>query len=443
MAVFRLICLILCLIPASPAFAGGALALIRDAEIEALLKEYERPLLDAADITQDVRIFIINDRDINAFVAGGTNIFLHTGVILASKTPEMLIGVMAHETGHIAGGHLARGTEALQNANIETILSVIAGGIAAASGGGAAGSAIMSAGTQLAQRQMLAYSRGNEEAADQAAIGFLQASEVSPRGLLDMYEVLRTQETLRLGGANRYLMTHPLSRERIAHIRGVIEEAGKPNDSAVTESLRARHARMLAKLQGFLDKPRDTLERYPARDKSLPARYARAIAYYRQPDLTKARAEMDSLIAEYPADGYFHELKGQILFEHGRVKESILSYRKARELLPSAPLIRLGLATALLATQDDANLLEAVRELEKTTSLDATLPDAFRQLAVAYGRRHETGPTHLALAEEMLLLGERKEAKRQSEMAEKALPAGSPSALRARDVKEIASQKLP
>ncbi|MBN8530551.1 MAG: M48 family metalloprotease [Alphaproteobacteria bacterium] len=434
----------MCLIYASAAHAGKGLALIRDAEIESLLKDYERPLLNAADIAPDsVRIFIINDRDINAFVAGGTNIFLHTGVILASETPEMLIGVMAHETGHIAGGHLARGTEALQNAHIETILSVIAGGIAAASGAGAAGGAIMSAGTHLTQRQMLAYSRGNEEAADQAAIGYLKASDVSPRGLLDMYEVLRTQETLRLGGINRYLMTHPLSRERIAHIRGVIEESKTLSNTTITESLKARHARMLAKLRGFLDRPRETLERYPARDKTLPARYARAIAYYRQPDLPKARAEIDGLIAEYPADGYFHELKGQILFEHGRVQESIASYRKARELLPGAPLIRLGLATALLATEESSHLAEAVKELEKTTALDSTLPDAFRQLAVAYGRKGDTGRTHLALAEEMLLIGERKEAKRQSEMAEKILPPGSPSALRARDVKEIAGRELP
>lgn len=420
--------------------AFAAPSRIRDAEIEHTLRAFADPILETAGIPRaDVNIFILQDPSINAFVAGGKNIFIYTGLLLATDSPDMVIGVIAHETGHIAGGHLARGAEKMQNAKLGALLSYILGAAAGIAGGsGQAGAAVISAGQQALQRNLLAFSRANENAADQAGLSYLDAIDISAEGFLKMLEVLRNQENLRFGQkTNGYTLTHPLSKERIMNIRSHVSQVGHKEAS---DAFKEMHARMVAKLSGFLDPPEQTFQQYPESDKSIPARLARAVAWYKTPDVDKALVEVDSLIAERPKDPFFYDLKAQILFENSRVKEAVATYEKAIALLPDAPLIRTDLARAQLALEDPALLAKATENLEKATEQDHTNPVSWRLLATAYGKQDKLGLSHLALGEEALLQNDTKIATREADEAMKALPTGSPSRLRAIDVKRLAEE---
>jgi predicted Zn-dependent protease len=441
---FYVVCsLVLCLILfGKPHSVHAGVSVIRDAEIEQTLREFTTPIFRAAGLTPEaINLIILQDDSINAFVAGGSNIFIHTGLIMNSETPGMLLGVLAHETGHIAGGHLARGAEALQNAQIGTILSYLLGAAAAVAGSTDAGMAIMQGGQHTAMRVFLSHTRSNEQSADQAALNYLDSMQVSASGLLSIFEKLRSQELRQFGEPDPYALTHPLTRERIAHIRNHVSQSSIPKDR-VPEKFNLLHARMLAKLRGFTQPQQLTLRMYPESDQRLEARYARAVAFYRQSDMLKALAEIDSLLKEYPDDPYFHELKGQFLYEHGKIPEAIASYRKASELLPESALIRTGLAQSLLAEgKNPAHLPQAIRELEISTTRDATDPSAWRLLGIAYGRAGEKGRSNLALGEEALLRNEPEQAEAFGREALKQLPAGDPGSLRAEDIIALAKRQ--
>ncbi len=421
---------------------GARISLIRDAEIENTIRTFATPLFTAAGFdANQVRMHIVNDPRLNAFVAGGMNLFLNTGLLLASKSPEQVIGVIAHETGHIAGGHLARTQDALRGASVATILAYVLGAAAIAAGSAEGGAAVILGGQSIAQQTFLQYSRSQEQAADQFAVTVLDETGQSAEGLLEFLEIMANQEVLLTSGRDPYLRSHPLTRDRIGFIRHHVETSpntGRPPPAALMEAF----ARMQGKLRGFLDPPDRTLARYPASDTGVEARYARAVAHYQRADLVPAFAEIDSLIAEHPDDPFFHELKGQILFENGRAAESIASYRRAVELLPDAPLLRVGLAQAMVETGDSSVLAEAAEHLETAVRQNQENVRAWRLLSVAYGRTDQPGLSALASAERAFLVGRYGEAVAFAKRAADRLPFGAPGRLRAEDIEHAAENAL-
>ncbi|HEU5046246.1 MAG TPA: M48 family metalloprotease [Rickettsiales bacterium] len=421
--------------------SAHAISLIRDAEIEDTLRAYGNPIFKEAGLNpKAVHLFIVNDSSINAYVAGGQNMFIHTGLILKTDTPNMLIGVMAHETGHMAGGHLAQGTEQLKNAQMGAIISAVLGAAMVAGGGGEEGMAVMSAGQQVAMRNYLHFSRGNESAADQAALDYLDQLGISASGMLRMMEILRQDENRSYGSPDPYTRTHPLNIDRITHIRDHVMHSTIREDFEPA-GFNERHARMIAKLSGFIDPPEQTLNTYPKTDHSVPARYARAIAYYRLPDLPQALAEIDSLIKESPKDPFFHELRGQILFENGRVAEALQSYARAATLLPNSPLILTDYGKVLLANQSKDNLAKAIHVLEHANILDSADPNTWHQLAQAYAQAGNMGKFYLASAEESSLEDNPGEVIRNVNLALKNLGNDRTAKLRANDLRLYAEKE--
>ena len=422
-------------ISAAPVFAQSkAPRLIRDAEIENTIRDYATPLFQAAGLNAaDIDIYLINDNSLNAFVAGGQNLFLHTGLLMRTQNANQLIGVIAHETGHISGGHLVRFQGPMKNASIITILAMIAGAGAAAAGAGEVGAAIMMGGPTFALSQVLSYSRAQEGAADQAGMALLDATGQSAQGLMDFFRILEGQELLVASRQDPYMRTHPLSRERIdivdRHIRNSpYSNRPEPPDYSI------KHQRMLAKLAGFLNAPASTLSRYRDNDPSVPARYARAIAYYRIPDLAKALPLVDGLIAEEPDNPYFHELKGQMLFENGRGIAALEPYQRAVDLKPDSALLRIDLARSMIERDDPALNKQAIVHLQRATQREPHNSFAWSQLAIAYGRDQQLGMSALSQAEAALSRNNKREAFIQATRAQKMLDQGSRGWTRSQDI---------
>lgn len=421
------------LLPAPPA---NAVPLIRDAEIEHTLRTYASPVFKAAGVTpSSVKLFIVNDDSLNAYVAGGANMFIHTGLILATDTPDMLIGVIAHETGHIAGGHLARGAEGLRNAQMGTILSYVLGAAAAvASKKPEAAATVISGGQNMTMRNFLAFTRANEEAADQSALNSMDALGISAEGFLKVFAILQRHEREHAGSPDPYMLTHPLSASRIEHVRNHVEQSSIP-EGQYPKQYDMLHKRMIAKLYGFLEPPERTLQKYPIIDKSVPARLARSIAYYKMPDIDRALGEINSLIAESKNDPFFHELKGQMLFENGRVEDALASYDTAAKILPDSALILTDLGKVELAQKDGRRVQSAITHLERANILDNTNDYTWRLLAAAYGKTGNMGMSYLALAEEAALGNKPDDALLHVNRALDALKEGVPARQRALDLK--------
>ncbi len=428
---------------AQPALAqSGKLSLIRDAETENIIRAYATPLFQAAGLNpDDVRIHLVNDRSLNAFVAGGQRLFINTGLILQSAHSGQLIGVIAHEVGHISGGHLSRMEEEMRKASAQQILAMILGGAAAiGTGRGDAGAAVIMGGASTAMRGFLAFSRTQESAADAAALQFLDRTRQSAQGLLEFMQTLEKQDPRTPDRQDPYLRTHPLSRERI---EVMLQHVAASPHSAVplSAAFENMHQRMKAKLFAFLNPLGHTLRQYPERDKSMVARYARAIAYYRVPQLDKALPLIDELIRERPDDPYFHELKGQMLFENGRGAEAVGPYQTAVRLLPDSGLLKGDLARVQIESQDPALLEPAIANLNTALREDRAQPFYWRQLAIAHGRKGDMAESSLALAEEAMLLNRKNEARYHAGRAEQLLPRGSPGWLQAQDILESARER--
>jgi predicted Zn-dependent protease len=422
-----------------PAY-GKTVSLIRDAEIEHTIRTFARPIFKAAKLSpDDIGLYIVNDNSLNAFVAGGDNIFINVGLLLQAKTPNQLVGVLAHETGHITGGHLARLNKAMAGVSAQSILATILGVAAVAVGAGEAGMAIIFGGQGLAQDRFLRHSRGEEATADHAAFKFLQATKQSPLGMLQIFEFLQ-QRNGRTSPDLAYLNTHPLYRERVAAVRHQLKVSpyAKVKDAPSWHIL---HQRMQAKLQGFLLPPAVMIKRYQGR-RDLPARYARAIALYRGLRPADALGELDKLLEEYPKDPYFLELAGQILFENSRILPAIGFYQNAVDVLPTSTLLRQGLTQALLASEEPALLPRALKNAKVSTQLAPRDPVGWRQLAQAHGGLKQIGQASLATAERYMLTRRLNEAVRQAKRGLKLLPAGTAAHLRAGDILAAAKRQL-
>jgi predicted Zn-dependent protease len=430
-----------------PARAQGIPGLIRDAEIEQLLKEYTQPLLKAAGLAQqNVRPVIIGDRSFNAFVADGRRIFVNAGALMESETPNQIIGVLAHETGHIAGGHLARLREQLANATTQSILAMILGVgamVAGARGGNTgmsqAGAAALAGPSQAIQNSLFGYLRAQEDQADRAGVKFLTATGQSAKGMAETFKRLADQTLYQTQGLSIYTQSHPLPSERVAALEGMAR-ASPYWDTKDPPALQARHDLMRAKLYGFLERPDTLARRYPMSDTSLAARYARAISAYRYSDPRSAVAQIDALIHAQPQNPYFHELKGQALLEGGRPAEAIAPLRQAIQLAPSPALMQIMLGQALVATNDKARVDEAVSILQAALTREPEAPDAFSQLAMAYGLKNDLAHADLASAQAAFLRGDMKTAREIAGRAKTRFPVGSPGWVKADD---IASYKPP
>jgi predicted Zn-dependent protease len=421
--------------PHQPAYAQSV-SLIRDAEIEETLARISGPLLDAAGLGRgSVRIYIVRDTQLNAFVAGGMNLFLNTGLLMRTENAGQVAGVMAHEIGHIAGGHLSRVGGAQRRATAEMILATVLGAAAAAAGAPGLGTAIIGGGHAYAQNNLARFSRGQEQSADQAAVTYLHRAGVSAGGLAEFFKTLENQNVLAVSRMNPYLQSHPLTRDRITFVENqAIDEGGRLSE--LPPGWEVAHRRMVVKLEAFLGNPSEVLQRYRS-DDSLTGRYAKAIALYRLPDLPAALKAIDGLIAEHPDDPYFYELKGQMLFENGRIAEAIPAYRKAVALRPDAALLQYGLAQALVETGEPAANAEAINHLEEAVAREPTNAGAWRLLGIAQGRDGLEGISNLSLAEYALLVGKQDDARLYARRAEGKIEPRDPAWLRLQDVLRI------
>ena len=372
-------------------------------------------------------------------MAGGQRIFINTGLIIRTQRPNQLIGVMAHETGHISGGHLARMHEELSNLTTLQILEAILSGAAvaggAASGGGMGRSSVTGAGKAAAPASLLAflkYTQTQESAADQAAMTYLERTQQSPKGTVEFLHILEREERLQMARRDPYLTTHPLTPDRISAFEAAAARSPYVNTPDSPKFLEM-HARMVAKLIGFIA-PDAALNRYAEGDRAVPARYARAIALYRKGALGSALLTIDGLLKEYPNDPYFHEVRGQMLYENGRAAEAVASYRRAVQLV-GAGILKIDYARALLETNKPENDQEAIRNLELARQSESGSFELWRLMATAYSRQNNAGMTSLARAEMAILRGDRNEATAHAAAAERQLPRGTPAWQRAQDIK--------
>jgi predicted Zn-dependent protease len=361
------------------------------------------------------------------------NLFLNTGLIMRSEDPAQLIGVMAHETGHIAGGHLTRVPMAQRKATAEMILATVLGAATAVVGAPALGTAIIAGGSTYAQQGLMRFSRSQEQAADQAAVTYLDRAGIPSTGLAEFVKILDNQNVLAVSRGNPFLQSHPLTRERMQFVE---QHAAASADLTIPPAWIEAHAVMVAKLRAFLQDPRDVLRSYQ-NDDSLAARYARAIAHYRLPDLPLALTEIDALIAEHPDNPYFRELKGQMLFENGQIAAAIPPYREAVRLDKDSALLRIGLAQALIESGDPAAVAEAAGQLEDALAREPTNAGGWRLLGIAQGRDGQEGLSDLAFAEYALLINKPDDARLYARRAENKIVANDPAWLRLQDILRV------
>jgi predicted Zn-dependent protease len=424
-----------------PAQKGGGPPIIRDTEIENLLRDYTRPILKAAGLAQqNVRVVIINERSFNAFVADGHRIFVNSGALMDARTPNEVIGVLAHESGHIAGGHLSRLREELAKASTESMVAMllgigamVAGARSGSNSGANLGAAALSGPQALIQNQLLAYVRTQEEQADRAGVKFLAATGQSPKGMYDTFKRLADDMLYQTRYINPYLQTHPMPRERMAALEELIKTSPYW-DKKDSPELQLRHDLMRAKLYGYMDRSEISTNRYPASDQSVPARYARAIAATRFSDPHGALAQIDALIEAQPQNPYFHELKGQALLEAGKATDAIAPLRRAIQLAPNPTLIQIMLGQALVESNSTSHLDEAITVLQTAVNQDSEAVDGYAQLAMAYGRKGDIGHADLSSAQAAFIRGDFKLARMLADRAKSRFPVGSPGWVKADDI---------
>jgi predicted Zn-dependent protease len=424
--------------------------ILRDTESEALLREYTRPILRAAGLEkQNIQMVIINEAAFNAFVADGRRIFVNYGAIMQSETPNQLIGVLAHETGHLAGGHLAKLREQLSRAQTQMIIAMLlgVGAIVAGASKGQSGVGLSDAGAaavagpgEMIRRNLLSYQRQQEENADRAGVKFLNATGQSAKGMYDTFRRFTNESLFAARGADPYLQSHPMPAERVAALEQ-IARASPYWDKKDDPALQLRHDMMRAKISAFMERQDTVYRRYPLSNTSLPARYARAITTYLHGDLNSALAQIDGLIQAQPNNPYFYELKGQALLEGGKPNEAIAPLHKAIALSNNSPLIEMLLGQALVATDNKAHTDEAIALLRAAVVRETEAPLGYSQLAMAYGKKGDYAEADLASAQAAYLRGDNKTARQLAARAKTRFAVGTPGWVRADDI--VTAKPLP
>lgn len=420
-----------------------AQSILRDAETEAFFDRISEPLIRAAKLDpNNVEIVLVNERSINAFVAGGQTVYLHVGLIDAATTANEVQGVIAHELGHIEGGHVVRFSEGAKAAQGISIASLILAAAAIAAGAGEAGMGILSAGQQAAIGKFLAFNRAQEGVADASGARYLSAAGISGKGSISFFQKLQNYE-FRLGipQEDSYNRTHPLSGERISVLQDTYM-ADPAWDAPLNAEWESDFKRIKAKLMGYIDKPANTLRDYPESDKSIAAHYARAYAWHKSAYPKKALAEANMLIAKSPSDPYFLELQGQILLESGRPDEALAPLRKSVKLTNNHPLIASIFGHALIATENPDHFEEASRVLKAAVSKDNRNPFAWYQLGVVYAQQGDKPRAALASAERYMMQRAPQLALRNAQKAMGGLPEYSPDWIRAQDIKLVAEAQM-
>jgi predicted Zn-dependent protease len=422
--------------------SGGGPSILRDTETEMLFKDITRPLIIAAKLDpSSVNIALLNDPEINAFVATGQTVYVQTGLLLAADNVNQLQGVIAHELGHVAGGHSIRLQQGASEASGISIATMVLGALAIAAGAGDAAMGIMMAGQQAAMTRFMAFTRSQEASADAAAVKFLHGAGISGKGLLEFFGKLQNQEyRLAIYSKDSYDRTHPLSNERIQALEQSFK-ADPAYNKPIDPALEARFERVKAKLYGFAD-PSHAVAKYPESDQSIPGHYARAYAYHIGGYPEKAQAEANALLAADPHDPFFLELKGQIMLEGGKPKEAIPPLREAVQRSGDAPMIAAMLGHALVATEDPKNFAEAKQVLKAAVGRDNQDPFAWYQLGVIYDHEGDPGRASLATAERSNLEGNPKLAYASAQMAMRGIPTGTPDYLRAQDIAMVSKAEL-
>lgn len=443
LSLFRIAATALALVALAPAAAQQAPSILRDAETEQFFKDLARPLIVAAGLDpRSVQIVLVGDPTINAFAGGGQNVFFHSGLIIAADDVNELQGVMAHELGHLSGGHNVRFNEGAGPATNISILSLLAAGAAVALGAGEAGMAILGAGQSVAQGKFLAFSREQEGRADAAGAQFLSAAKISGKGSIDFFKKLQGQEfRLAITQDNEYDRTHPLSGTRINNLEAIYR-ADPAYNTPPDRNLEARFQRIKGKLIGYVDDPAHVFRVYPESDSSEGARYARAYAWHRSAYADAAAREIDALLKGRPNDPYFLELKGQILLEGGKPADAVPILRRAVAAAPDQPLIATQLGHALVSTEDPKDFAEAEVLLRKAIAQDRENPFAWYNLGVIFDRKGDEPRAALAQAESANLSGDARSAAAKARFARAQLPKGTRDWLRADDIAEVAANEL-
>jgi predicted Zn-dependent protease len=443
----------LAIAPMAPAFAEQEKGppTIRDTEAEQLLREYTRPVLRAAGLEkQNIQIVIINDSTFNAFVADGRRIFVNYGAMMQSETPNQIIGVLAHETGHLAGGHLAKMREQLAQAQTQMIIAMLlgAGALVAGSRGSSgsnsglanAGAAAIAGPQEMIRRNLISYVRAQEENADRAGVKFLTATGQSAKGMYETFKRFTNDSLFAAHGADPYLQSHPMPADRVA----ALEELARSSpywDKKDDPALQLRHDLVRAKISAFMERQDTVYRRYPMSNDSLPARYAHAITTYLHGDLRSAIAQIDGLLQAQPNNPYFYELRGQALLEGGKPAEAIAPLRKAVALSNNAPLIEMLLGQALVATDNKTLTDEAITILRAAVARETEAPLGYMQLAMAYGRKGDLAQADLASAQAAFLRGDNKTARELASRAKTRFAVGTPGWVKADDI--VAAKPLP
>jgi predicted Zn-dependent protease len=428
--------------PARPQTGANAgIPMIRDAEIEQLMRDYTAPIFRAAGLSdQNVHVVIIDDKSFNAFVMDAHRIFVNVGALMQATTPNQVIGVLAHECGHIVGGHLSRIRQELANVQTAALIGILLGVGAIAAGGarssnvdlGNVGMAVMSAPQALGINRLLAYQRAQEESADRAGVRFLTATGQSAKGMYEVFKRFADESLFSAQGTNPYFQNHPMPQERMAALAELVKTPYWAKKDST--ELQFRHDMMRAKLVGFTERPGSVQSRYPLSDTSLPARYARAISTYRHGEPRSAMAQIDALLQAMPNNPYFYELKGQALLEGGHPADAIAPLRRATQLAPNPALIQILLAQALVATNDMKSADEAISLLRSAILKEPESADAYTTLAMAYGRKNDLADADLASAQAAFARGDNKTARELAERAKQRFPVGSPGWVRADDI---------
>ncbi len=412
----------------------SAQSFLRDAETEAFFHEISDPIFIAAGLNpSSVEMYLLADNSLNAFVTGGQNIFIHSGLIIEADNVNQLLGVIAHETGHISGGHLSRLGDVGKIAGNTSILSMVLGAAAILAGSADAGMGIFMAGQSMAQGQFLAYTRVQESSADQAGASFMEKAGISGQGIIEFFEKIRHQEILAQVRQDPYIRSHPLNSQRILALQKVVSSSphyGKAPDPIINEKFN----RLKAKLIGYLYAPSRTLKMYPLSDTSAAARYARVYAYHKALEWDLALAEADALIEQEPDNGFFYEIKGQILFENGRVQEALPVFRQAVEREPNQPLVATALGQAMVSLEDEQMMKDAIPILEDATRKDSGNSFAWFNLAKAYSWSGRDAEASLATAERFYSAGVPPQAMSHARRAMDLLDTGTPQWLRAQDI---------
>jgi predicted Zn-dependent protease len=421
---------------------GGGPSVLRDTETELLFKDIARPLVKAAGLDPaSVNVVLLSDPEINAFVATGQTVYIQSGLVQATDNVNELQGVIAHELGHVAGGHSIRIYEGAKEATGIQIATMVLGALALAAGAGDAAMGLMMAGQQAALGTFLAFTRAQEATADAAAVKYLHGAGISGKGMLQFFSKLQNQEyRLAIYSKDSYDRTHPLSSERIQALENSFKTDAAWN-KPIDADLEARFERVKAKLNGFID-PNHAVVRYPESDQSIPAHYARAYAYHMGGYPDKANAEADALLKANPHDPFFLELKGQILLEGGKPAEAIVPLREATQRSGDAPLIAAMLGHALVATEDPKNFAEAKQILKIAVGRDNQNPFAWYQLGIIYDREGDQSRAALATAERSNLENNPKLAYSSAQMAMRGIPPNTPDWLRAQDIAMVSKAEL-